>query len=166
DTLYAGTGEPIGSVSRRGAGIFKTQDGGATWNQLAGTANSDFFYVNQVVTSASNSNNIYAATETGVFSSQDGGNTWKRSLNRSFPNSGCQDIVIRTDQSTDYLFAACGRSNAAVSAIFRNTDAAGSGTWMQVLTATGMGRSSIALAPSSQNTIYVMLSSVDPANPD
>jgi hypothetical protein len=166
DTLYAGTGEPTGSVARRGAGIFKTQDGGATWNQLPGTANSDFFYVNQIVISLANSNNIYAATETGVFSSQDGGATWKQSLNRSFPNSGCQDIAIRTDQHTDYLFAACGRTNAQPSAIFRNTDAAGNGTWTQVLAAPGMGRSSLAIAPSSQSTIYAMLSSVDPANPD
>src|SRR6185295_5218868 len=104
--LYAGTGEPTGSVARRGAGIFKTTDGGATWNQLPGTANSNFYYVNEVVVSPNDSNRVYAATETGIFFSADGGDTWRRSLDRSAPNSGCQALIIRTDQATDYLFAA------------------------------------------------------------
>ncbi len=166
DTLYAGTGEPVGSVLRRGAGIFKTTDGGATWNQLPGTDTQDFYFVNQIVLSPSNGNNIYAATETGVFFSPDGGGTWRPSLDRSSPHSGCQDLAIRTGQSADYLFAACGRTNSQASAIFRNTDAAGGGKWSQVLTVAGMGRSSIALAPSNQSTIYALLSSVDPKNSD
>jgi len=166
DTLYAGTGEPTGSVARRGAGVFKTTDGGATWNQLPGTATSDFYFVNQIVISPNNNNNIYVATETGVFFSPDAGNTWQLSLDRSAPNSGCQDLLIRTDQATDYLLAACGRNNAPASGIFRNTDASGTGTWTQVLTAPGMGRTSIAVAPSNQSTVYAMLSSVDPKNTD
>ncbi|SPE37320.1 conserved exported hypothetical protein [Candidatus Sulfopaludibacter sp. SbA6] len=166
DTLYAGTGEPLGSVARRGAGIFKTTDGGATWNQLPGTATPDFYYVNQIVVSPANGNNLYAATATGVFFSPDGGSTWLPTLDRSAPNTGCQDLAIRTGQGADYLFAACGWVNSPASAIFRNTDAAGAGTWTQVLAVPGMGRSSIVLAPSNQSTIYALLSSVDPANPD
>ncbi len=165
DTLYAGTGEPTGSVARRGAGIFKTTDGGVTWNQLPGTANNNFYFVNEVLVSPNNSNNVYAATETGVFFSPDAGATWTRSLERATPNSGCQQIIIRTDQPTDSLFASCGRNNTPPSAIFRNTDAAGAGAWTQVLTAPGMGRSSIAVAPSNQSIVYALLSSVDPRNP-
>jgi len=166
DTLYAGTGEPLGSVARRGAGIFKTIDGGATWNQLPGTATPDFYYVYQLVVSPSSGSHLYAATWTGVFFSPDAGATWLPNLGRSAPHTGCQDLAIRTDQPTDYLFAACGIANSPPSAIFRNTDAAGTGQWMQVLAVPGMGRSSIALAPSSQGTIYALLSSVDPANAD
>lgn len=166
DTLYAGTGDPLGSVAHRGAGIFKTTDGGATWNQLPGTGTPDFYYVNKLAISPLNNNNVYAATETGIWFSPDGGATWTRTLDRSSPNSGCQDLAIRTDQSTDYIFATCGRNNAPPSAIFRNIDASGSGTWSQVFTATGMGRTSIALAPSNQSILYALSTSVDPKNPD
>ena len=48
NVLYAGTGEGFfNSDAIRGAGIFKTTDGGATWAQLAATANSNFYYVNK-----------------------------------------------------------------------------------------------------------------------
>lgn len=46
DVLYAGTGEGYFNIDAiRGAGIFKSIDGGETWNQLASTANSAFYYV-------------------------------------------------------------------------------------------------------------------------
>jgi hypothetical protein len=38
NVIYAGTGEGEYNIdSIRGAGVFKTTDGGATWNQLAAT---------------------------------------------------------------------------------------------------------------------------------
>src|SRR5262249_10541518 len=48
--LYAGTGEGFfNSDAVRGAGIFKTTDGGATWTQLAATGTPDFYFVNDLV---------------------------------------------------------------------------------------------------------------------
>src|ERR1051326_2942584 len=63
DTLYAGTGEWYTNSQRgdsiRGAGIFKTTDGGATWNQLPGTVSAavtnNFYYVNKIIVSPNNS---------------------------------------------------------------------------------------------------------------
>lgn len=164
DTLYAGSGEWYTGSTRgdsiRGAGIYKTTDGGTTWNLLAGTKTTSFYYVNKLVVSPVDSNRIYAATYGGVWRSFDGGETWTRPLNRSSPNLGCQDLVIRSDQKTDYLFASClSRGAAATSAIFRNTDAAGAGVWDTVLTAPNMDRASLALAPSDQNVIYALASS-------
>jgi hypothetical protein len=53
DVLYAGTGEGyFNGDAIRGAGIFRTLDGGATWTQLAGTTGSDFYYINKIVVSA------------------------------------------------------------------------------------------------------------------
>ena len=50
--LYAGTGEGYYNVDAvRGAGIFKTTNAGASWSQLASTANEDFYYVNKIVVS-------------------------------------------------------------------------------------------------------------------
>src|SRR5205823_5708165 len=73
-------------------------------------------------------------------------------------SAGCLDLVIRTDQTNDYLFTACG--NLTQARIYRNTDAGGAGDWTEVYTETGMGRTSLALAPSNQNIIYAATMSI------
>ncbi|HWQ35479.1 MAG TPA: Ig-like domain-containing protein [Blastocatellia bacterium] len=150
EVIYAGTGEGV-TGDFRGAGIFKTADGGATWTQLPGTAETDFYFVNDLVISPANSQNLYAGTHTGVWRSTDGGANWTKVLPVT-ATGGCLDLVMRTDQATDYIFASCGTFQQAT--VYRNTDAAGAGTWDQVHSESGMGRTSLAIAPSNQNIIY------------
>jgi hypothetical protein len=69
--LYAGTGEAF-----RGAGIFKSTDGGVNWSQLPGTANANYHYVRRLAVSPSNGQLILAATATGLYRSTNGGNSW------------------------------------------------------------------------------------------
>ncbi|MFN7977265.1 MAG: hypothetical protein U0P30_03960 [Vicinamibacterales bacterium] len=62
NTIYAGTGEGVGNADAiRGAGVFKSTDAGATWTQLAGTATTDFFYVNSLVVSPRNTQRLSRA---------------------------------------------------------------------------------------------------------
>ncbi len=156
--MYAGTGEGFfNGDAVRGAGIFKTTNGGITWDQLPATNNEDFYYINKLVISKNDSKRLYAATRTGVWRSLDSGATWTRVLEPldgggDVVTGGCLDLVLRTDKTTDYLFASCGTFTQAT--IYRNTDAAGAGTWDAVHTETRMGRTSLALAPSNQNIIY------------
>jgi hypothetical protein len=166
ETIYAGTGDNVGATfTIRGAGIFKSSDSGASWSVLPGTANDPNFYVvNRVMVSPNDSSHIYAATTTGVWMSTDGGASFTQTLPRIAPNSGCEDLVMRTDQGTDSLFAACGRFNFPTSAVFRNLDAAGGGSWETVLAPAGMGATSLAIAPSNQSIVYAMMASVDPNN--
>jgi uncharacterized protein (TIGR03437 family) len=158
EVLYAGTGEGYFNYDFvRGAGIFKTTDGGATWTRLPGTATANFYFVNDLLVSPVSSQRIYAATRTGLWRSTDGGATWSQSLDPTNSSNrtvtgGCLDLATRTDQTTDYLFAACGTFEQ--STIYRNTDAGGSGAWTAVQTESGMGRTSLAVAPSNQNVIY------------
>jgi len=155
DVIYAGTGEGFfNNDAVRGAGIFRTTDGGVNWTRLETSGTSDFYYVNDIVVSKSNSQRLYAGTHTGVWRSLDGGATWGKVLNYT---DGCLDLAIRTDQTTDYIFAACGTFRGAE--IFRNTDAGGAGTWTSVYRENGMGRTSLALAPSNQNFIYAVAAS-------
>jgi hypothetical protein len=158
NTIYAGTGEGFFNADGvRGAGIFKTTDAGATWNRLSSTvANTNFFFVNDIVVSSANPQNVYAATRSGVWRSLDGGNSWNLAVASNAANggNGAMDLVIRTDQPTDYIFAALG--TFATAHIWRNTDAGGSGTWVDVKTETTMGRTSLAIAPSNQNVIYAL----------
>jgi hypothetical protein len=168
--IYAGTGEGFFNADGiRGAGMFKTLDAGAHWTRLTFTANNaNFFFVNDIVVSNVNAQNVYAATGTGVWRSLDGGTTFTLAL--SVPTvagsttgvRGAMDLVIRTDKPTDYLFVAAGSAfnvGEPQSRIFRNTDAGGAGTYTEVYTEAAMARTSLALAPSNQNVIYAMSTS-------
>ncbi len=76
NTIYAGTGEGFFNAdSVRGAGVFKSIDGGVTWNQLASTATSDFYFVNRLAVSP-NGATLLAATSTGIFRSLNAGTSW------------------------------------------------------------------------------------------
>lgn len=157
-TIYAGTGEGFYNADAvRGAGIFKTMDGGTTWTQLAATATSDFYYVSKIVVSPNQPLRLYAATRTGVHRSIDGGTTW--SVVRAATTArGFTDLVIRTDSATDVVFAAEGNFEAAK--VYRNTDAGGAGTWDVVLAdGASMGRTTLALAPSNQDVVYALSAS-------
>lgn len=159
NVIYAGTGEGyFNEDAVRGAGIFKSNDGGVNWSYLTSTNTEDFYYVNDLVVSPNNSQRIYAGTATGVWLSTNAGTTWSRVLN---PNvtGGCLDLAIRSDQATDYLFASCGTFDLAQ--VYRNTNAAGGGSWTPVLNELGMGRTSLAIAPSNQAVIYAMSASIE-----
>ena len=164
EILYAGTGEGYGNFdSNRGAGIFKTMDGGATWTRLTASATANFYYVNDLVISPNNSQRIYAATRTGVWRSLDAGATWTQAF-AALENYGCLDMVIRTDRQTDYIFVSAGSGTQA--SIYRNVQAENSNDWVAVLTEAEMGRTSLALAPSNQNIVYAASASINPARWD
>ncbi|MDX2044345.1 MAG: hypothetical protein SF097_24260 [Acidobacteriota bacterium] len=154
NTIYAGTGEGFSNADGvRGAGIFKSIDAGATWSRLANTATSDFYYVNDIIVSTNDSRRIYAATRSGVWRSTDEGLNWTAVLPVTV-NGGCLDLAARTDQQTDFVFAACG--NFTQSTIYRKSNAEAGGSWDVALSETGMGRTAIAVAPSNQNIVYAV----------
>src|SRR5262245_25348989 len=171
NVIYVGTGEGVYGFEEdtsigdfRGAGIFKTTDGGANWTRLDGTKNQNFYYVNDLVISPNDNSRLYAATQTGVWRSADGGANWTRVLNPQNDDGdtvigGCLDLAIRTDRQTDFVFASCGTFEPAT--IYRNTDAGGAGTWESALTEQEMGRTSLAIAPSNQDFVYALASSID-----
>ncbi len=164
NTIYAGTGEGFFNAdSVRGAGIFKSIDAGATWSRLVNTASTDFYYVNDLIVSSNDSRRIYAATRSGVWRSTDEGLNWTAVLPVSI-NGGCLDLAARTDQQTDYLFAACGNFQQAT--IYRKSNAEAAGSWDTALSETGMGRTAIAIAPSNQNIVYAVSAALGGAYAD
>ena len=158
NTIYAGTGEGFFNADGvRGAGIFKSTDAGAHWTRLASTiSNVNFFFVNDIVVSPANGQHVYAATRTGVWRSLDGGSSWNQAIVSNAANgaNGAMDLVMRTDQATDYIFAAVG--TFARAHIYRNVDAGGAGVWEDVYSEVNQGRTSLAIAPSNQNVIYAL----------
>jgi photosystem II stability/assembly factor-like uncharacterized protein len=162
DTLYVGTGEGyFREIERgtwlplRGAGVWKTSDGGAIWALLESTNTPDFYWVNDLVISPHDANRIYAATRRGVFQSDNAGTSWKRILDPDI-NGGCLDLALRTDQEVDWVFASCG--TFAQATVYRRK-MGGSNQWSAVLSEPGMGRTSLAIAPSNQDVIYALSAS-------
>ncbi len=88
NTIYGGTGEGFLNIdAKRGAGIFKTTDGGDTWDWLTSTNNSDFYFVNKIQISTRSSSTVYleksarlfnryAATSTGLWKSTNAGESF------------------------------------------------------------------------------------------
>ena len=157
--IYAGSGEGFFNFdAQRGAGIFKSVDGGASWGLIASPV--DYFgfdYINKIIISPNNHERLYAGTRSGVWLSVDGGSTWT-AVFLPTANGGCVDLAIRSDRSTDYVFAAIGTFTHSF--VATNTDAAGSGTWIAdgLPDFFGLGRISLALAPSNQNIVYALAS--------
>ena len=164
NTIYACTGEQ--TQNWRGAGIYKTSDGGSTWTQLPATTTSDFYFVNKIAISPAAHSHLYAATNTGLWASMDGGNTWKLSLaspdggpaatRTGGTTNGCFDTVVQPGQSTDTVFAVCHPPGQLTYAVFLNPDAAGTGSWSVVLSDPNMWYTVLAAAPSQPSTIYAM----------
>lgn len=174
-TWYYGTGELrggniSGSVSSLfGDGIFKSNDGGRTWQQLASTARpnassrfaSDFTYFHRIVTDPTKTEDVvYAATYGGIYRSADGGTTWTAVLGGNTANA--QNIARFTDiaiTSAGVLYAAINRTgndNNTVFGVYRSTDGT---NWtnisMQDLPER-MERMSLGIAPSNENLVYMI----------
>lgn len=154
NVIYAGTGEGFGNADAlRGAGIFKSEDAGATWTQLASTNNANFFYVGSVIVSPRNTQRVYAATRNGLYRSLDAGATWT-AVGGVLPSNGCTDMAMQTRRTTGYLFVSCGRTSSQ-GTIWRLLDS-NTSTGASVMSLAGQGRSSIAIAPSNESIVYIL----------
>lgn len=146
--LYAGTGEGYyNGDALRGAGLFKSTDGGVTWTQLSSTANPNFYWVNRLAFSA-DGKTLLAATRNGLFRSTNGGTTWT-----SLPAPVNREILdVRFHPTDNTRCVAAGRGGEA----FYSTN--GGTAWTQ---ATGLpsvagfgGRVELAYARANPNTLY------------
>jgi len=142
NVLYAGTGEGFGNADAvRGAGIFKSTDGGVTWAQLASTNNSNWYYVNRLAISPSGAI-LLAATGSGIFRSTDGGASWTQLWSGRW-----LDVKFDPTDST--------KAVASGSAQYTLYSLDGGSTWTQ---STGLPVSNVrvelAYAPSNPAIVY------------
>src|SRR6185437_12953487 len=154
-------------------GIWKTTDGGVTWNQLAATVgNTNFDFVQKIVVDATG--NIYAATRStfctngGLYRSTDGGVTWNLVLGTqggtcAASNCWASDVEIAADGT---LYASLGIFSPGY--LYKSATG-NAGSWTQLNIGGGSGfpaptptnyeRISIGCAPSSAATVYVLTQS-------
>jgi hypothetical protein len=178
--LYVGTGEANpggGSTTQPGDGVWKTTDGGATWQHL-GLDNT--FEIGRIVVDPKNPSNVFVAAmgalffhnvDRGVYRSQDGGSTWTKVL---FVSDGAGAIDLAIDPVTpSRVFAATWERQRTPEAriyggpgsgLWRSTD--GGTTWTALAgglpaSSTGPSRIGVVVAPSSPSTVYTIFSKAD-----
>lgn len=154
--LYAGTGEGFfetvegssNTAAVRGAGIFKTVDGGTTWTHLSNTSGPQWYFVNRIAISPTNSSVILAATNSGIWRSTDAGNSWT-----NVETEYAYDVQFHP---TDGTKAVAGFHDIGVK---YTTD--GGQTW---ISSTGDGdphRSEVRYSRSSPTTVYSAAADAD-----
>ena len=169
---YYGTGEQYAVVNDdgfssqfAGDGIFKSLDGGLTWNQLASTLSDtipnplyqtrNFDFVWQIVTdpSRTDSDIVYAAVVNGIFRSADGGTTWA-------PVLGLDTSLSTVSLYSDVAITQSGVLYATISAetpsggFYRSTDGF---NWVKIMPPTfpsSYERMELGIAPQDETQVY------------
>lgn len=142
--LYYGTGEGYNNADAlRGEGLWKSTDGGTTWNQLAATAIPSFYYCHKIAVAPNG--DLYVATKSGLFKSIDKGSTFYKVLGQGtgMGNDWMTDIEIAGDG--DIYVGSSG------SGIYRSPISLGAtqgelGSWTRLSVNLGSGYSRIELA--------------------
>lgn len=151
--MYAGTGEGWFNLDAvRGAGIWKTVDGGISWTQLAST--STYIYVNDIEVREESGNGIvYAAVQqnsNGLQRSTNGGTSWTQVLPASINNQYPTDIEITGDGAK--IFVGARTNSGGMASIYSSTN----GTTWTSQNFNFDGRVEIATAPSNSQIAYAV----------
>lgn len=161
NVIYAGTGEGFyNSDAVRGAGVFKSTDGGVTWNQLpattpSGNVNSqayNWYYVNRLAMASDGS--ILAATRGyysntgGIYRSADGGANWTQ----VYSGAWVWDIHFDPNDANKAVASAAASSSIWRSYLLYSVD--GGRTWSPGGEFTGYGRIELAYAKSNPQIVY------------
>ena len=176
-TLFAGTGEANpggGSITYGGGGIFRSVDGGETW-QRVGLTNSGA--IGRLVIDPTNPQRIFAAAtgglynpggQRGVYESTDGGSTWRQVLAGDNSTTGAVDLAI-DPTNPNRVFAAMWdhlrepdlRTYGGVgSGVYRSVD--GGRTWQRLTnglpaSSPTIGRIGVAVAASNPQRVFAIV---------
>ena len=148
--MYYGTGEGWFNLgAQNGLGIWKSTDGGNTWNHLPSTINIDFTTVQRMI--VAENNYVYACTAAGVLKSTDGGITWKNVL-----KGKAADIEISGNGSD--MYASLGIFSPGSVWKSSGSNLGDAGTWVNVTptSPTGFQRIEIAASPTDPQRLYIV----------
>jgi len=89
NTLYVGTGEPFGNIGAiGGSGLFKTTNGGTTWQHLLKT--NSFGSIGRILVNPKDENNVIVGAQGGIYRTIDGGLNWTKTF--SSGSGAVQDL--------------------------------------------------------------------------
>jgi PKD repeat protein len=150
--IYFSTGEGYGNTgSVRGLGIWKSADGGATWNQLLSTNNANFYFTTKMAINAAG--HLYTATSTGLYKSTDAGTTFTKILGVGLAtgvgNNFCYDVDIASNGD---VYASM-RGATLHKSINGGTSFSAA---LPIPAGVSNGRLEVGLAKSDANTVYIL----------
>ncbi len=176
EVVYVGTGDPnISSLPGIGNGLFKSEDGGLSWQHLG---LEEQRIISQVRVNPQDPDIIYAAAmglpfernnQRGLYRSEDGGQSWEQVL---FISNQAGIIDLAMHPADPNIIYASGwdriRNNqestitGSGAKIYKTSD--GGDTWSLLqggLPQGEMGRIGLAIAPSNPETVYALYVGTD-----
>ncbi|MGH9519464.1 MAG: WD40/YVTN/BNR-like repeat-containing protein [Terriglobales bacterium] len=179
--VWVGTGEVDNRQSSSwGNGIYRSLDGGATWQYMGLEATR---HIAKIIIDPANPNIVYVAAlghlwgsnpERGVYKTTDGGATWNKVLFHD-DNTGATDLQM-SPANSNLLFAALYQrqrrgwgfnGGGAGSGIYRSSD--GGATWTHLTTdlpSSPLGRIGLALSPGDPSLVYAIIEADPAATPE
>ncbi len=134
-TVWVGTGEcNIFRSSQAGAGVYKSTDGGKTWNHMGLAATQT---IARIVVHPKNPDVVYVAasghewtqnSERGVYKTVDGGRNWEKVLSVN-DETGAIDLVMDPKDNDTVYAATWQRTRPKWNDPRNNARSAGSGIW-------------------------------------
>jgi photosystem II stability/assembly factor-like uncharacterized protein len=141
-----------------GLGVYKTTDGGLTWNPTGLTynlTNGDASLIRKVLINPSNTNDLVACGVSGMYKSTNGGTTWVKKIDSLFWD------MHQDPSNPAVLYASTGwvmTSNIGNAGVYKSTDFGN--TWTMLTTnmplTNTIQRVKLAIAPSNSNYIYAL----------
>jgi photosystem II stability/assembly factor-like uncharacterized protein len=171
--IWVGTGENNGGRHISfGDGIYKSLDGGKTWNNM-GLKNSE--RISDIIIHPTNSDIIWAAVqgplwtsggERGLYKTTDGGKTWKQALKPDDKWTGVTSLLI-DPRNPDKLYAATWARQRTVASFVGtgpgsgiHTSDDGGETWTTLKTGLpkgNMGKIGMAISPMNPDIVYATI---------
>ncbi|HSK13307.1 MAG TPA: hypothetical protein VK907_08830, partial [Phnomibacter sp.] len=155
--IYILTGDGDGGpnwgyyVKERSSGVFRSTDGGTTWQRTGLDWNRPDAdrYGYKLIQSPTNANLLMAATSEGLWRTTNGGATW---------------TMVITGQVTDVVFRP-GNANNVAAVLYASSDlrtsADGGATWTSrtIPNSSGLGttRSMLAVTPAASGNVYILM---------
>ena len=169
--IWVGTGEADAGHAHSGNGVYKSLDGGVTWESKG---LSDVGTVGKVLIDPNDDNTIFVAAmgpvyrsseDKGIYRSSDGGETWSKILYID-PLTGGIDIAMHPSNS-NILYASMwhrelseqiGIYGGPSSGLYRSTD--GGDTWEKLSSglssSASISKIKVEIAPSNPNVVYAL----------
>ncbi|HIA10661.1 MAG TPA: T9SS type A sorting domain-containing protein [Flavobacteriales bacterium] len=167
---YYGSGEGSGNSASKsfsgyyyGNGVYKSTDGGITWDTLGSTVSGtpqtsdtwDLIWRIAIDPSIDSVDILYATTEGSLYRSEDGGTTWTEPLNIGLTSGAiATDIAVSATGITYFTVS----SGAANKGIWRSMDHGL--TWTNISNGSGWpgthDRTVLAINPLNENSVYLL----------